>query len=137
MRGSLKFQKGQKCHYCGRVMLEYKHSMTPIEKQLMATEDHKLPRHLGGSNDKENLVIACGRCNQLKASIPYTVFKVFADMILRPYPDLPTPILRNTLTRYIMHLLETAMENKKALRDASTISLLKLKDAINNFEKAT
>ena len=135
MRGCLNFSKSSKCHYCGRGMLDPRNAKTPMEKSLSATEDHKIPRNLGGSNDRDNLVIACGRCNHIKASIPYTIFKVFSDMVLRAFPDLPTPLLRNTLNRYIMHLLENAVENKKAMRDASTIAMLKLKDEIDRFQK--
>ena len=109
--------------------------MTPQEKALMGTEDHKTPRNLGGSNDKDNLVISCGRDNQLKDSIPYPIFKIFADMVIRPYPDLPTPILRNTLKMYIMHLLESAVQNKKVMREASTLAMLKLKDEVDRYER--
>lgn len=135
MRGSLKFSKGQKCHYCARVMIGYKQNMTPHEKALMATDDHKTPKNLGGSNDPENRLVACGRCNQLKDSIPYVIFKVWADMVLREYPNIPTPVLRNSLKLYIMHLLSEAVQNKKAMRDASTIAMLKLKEDADQYEK--
>ena len=43
--------------------------MTQAEKVLrrMATVDHVIPRSKGGSNDDDNLVIACYGCNYLKA----------------------------------------------------------------------
>lgn len=132
-RLGLKFKKGQKCVYCNRAMVEYQHGMTPQEKALIVTVDHIIPRHLGGTNDKENLLLACSRDNSLKDSIPYPIFKVFSDIVIKPYPDLPTPILRNSLKMYIMHLLEISIHNKKAMRDASTLAMLKLKDEIDRY----
>lgn len=40
------------CHWCGRPM----HSRE-------ATIDHVLPLSNGGTNDHENMVLACGSCN--------------------------------------------------------------------------
>lgn len=126
----------QRCVYCARKMLRRRDHMTPEQISLTATKDHKRPKALGGTNDKENYLICCARCNGMKGNIPYEVFKVFADMVLLPYPDLPLPVLRNSLTAYIMHLLERAVsQNRKAMRDACTISLLSLAEEIKSFEK--
>lgn len=108
--------------------------MTPAERGRLGTEDHVIPRSMGGVDNEENMVLSCERDNNLKATIPYPVFKTFADLVLREYPDLPTPLLRNSLNRYVMHLLERVTDNRKAMRDASTIALLKLKDEIDTFE---
>jgi len=65
-----------RCHYCTNdprplpiyTWQEATH-MTQAEKVLrrMATVDHVIPRSKGGSNDDDNLVIACYGCNYLKA----------------------------------------------------------------------
>ena len=126
---------GHRCHYCKRRMINYRHDLTVEQRELVATKDHKRPKFLGGLNEDENYAVACARCNnQLKAHLPYTVFKIFADMVLLPYPDLPLPILRNSLNLYIMHLLERSCTNKEIMRTASSIALLKLKDDIDEFE---
>lgn len=115
-------------------MLNHRDNMTHEEKDLAATTDHKLPKALGGRNEHDNYVICCYRDNQLKANIPFNVFKTFADMVLVPYSHLPLPILRSSLNLYIMHLLDMSCNNEKIMRQASTISLLKLKDDIDDFE---
>lgn len=50
------------CCYCGA------HTHTGGERDdLCATLDHVLPRAAGGSNDSDNLVCACRKCNADKA----------------------------------------------------------------------
>ena len=44
-----------RCAYCG-IELEYK----------KATIDHKVPLAVGGTNDRENLIICCFSCNHYK-----------------------------------------------------------------------
>lgn len=124
----------QLCHYCKRPMLRRKPNMTPDQLALTATRDHMDPTALGGSNERQNITAACYRDNNLKGNIPYQVFKMFANMVLIPYPDLPTPILRNSLTVYIMHLVEIAANNKQAMREASRLSLLRLADEIDAYD---
>lgn len=52
-----------RCFYCGR-------EMTWSIGNRMATLDHYTPRALGGSNERDNLVAACYRCNQWKGDEP-------------------------------------------------------------------
>lgn len=62
---------GNECHYCH----------VPFTAVLRATLDHIVPRALGGTNDCENLVLACDVCNHEKAdAVEYT----------------PTPLLQET-----------------------------------------
>lgn len=39
------------------------------------TIDHKVPKSLGGSDEKNNLQYACKRCNGYKGSIKHHVFR--------------------------------------------------------------
>jgi hypothetical protein len=114
-------------------MLIYKEGMSKEDRYISATKDHKHPKNLGGTNERDNYVVACARCNQVKASIPYQVFKIFADMVLIPYPNLPLPIIRNSLNQYVMHLLDMACSNKQTMRNACTLSLLNLVGSIESF----
>lgn len=50
--------EGRKCHWCGVSTVLTKHT---IPNQ--ATEDHVIPRALGGSNQENNVVSACLKCN--------------------------------------------------------------------------
>lgn len=39
------------------------------------TIDHKVPKSLGGSDEKNNLQYACSRCNSYKGSIKHHTFR--------------------------------------------------------------
>jgi 5-methylcytosine-specific restriction endonuclease McrA len=57
------------CHWCGR-------DLSPDE----ATLDHRVPRSLGGSNGRGNLVLACAPCNQAKgAMMPHQFWVALAS----------------------------------------------------------
>lgn len=124
------------CHYCSRRMLSYRENASKEERLLMITTDHIVPKLLGGPDEDTNYVYACSRCNVLKGTLPYEVFKTFANMVLKElsFQHLPIPVLRNSLNIYIMRLLHVACNNRKAQRDASTIALLRLKDDIDKYE---
>jgi hypothetical protein len=53
-----------RCAYCGC-------GLTAAKK----TRDHVIPTARGGSDHKSNIVIACGRCNQLKADLLFDSFE--------------------------------------------------------------
>lgn len=50
-------ENGCRCHYCKR----------RVEAQLL-TLDHVVPVSAGGTNNLDNLVLACQRCNEKKAN---------------------------------------------------------------------
>ncbi len=57
-----------KCYYCGKVMAKFR---TPEAKEfpmLAETIDHKRPRGKGGTNDWDNMALACRGCNVMKGS---------------------------------------------------------------------
>lgn len=57
------FLENNKCHYCIHEMILEKRSMkTPI-KGDSATIEHKIPISRGGSNSRDNKVLACYNCN--------------------------------------------------------------------------
>lgn len=63
------------CHYC---KIECRLSFSS-EYKNSATVDHKIPKSKGGTNDRENLVLACNECNNAKGDRSYE------DFIARPY----------------------------------------------------
>jgi hypothetical protein len=73
---------GGKCAYCGQ-------PVPPDE----ATRDHVVPRCRGGQDTWENLVLACRRCNHVKADRTPEE----AGMILRVKPHIPKVRLRKSL----------------------------------------
>lgn len=62
-RLALYIRDGFCCAYCGRDL----RSATPDQVTL----DHLLPRSCGGSNDAQNLVTACLRCNSQRGDRPW------------------------------------------------------------------
>lgn len=63
----------QQCYYCGKAL-----------KLSQVTLDHYLPRSHGGTSDAFNLVCACKRCNQFKASkVPQDTGTVHLDLLMK------------------------------------------------------
>ena len=46
------------CHYCAKA----------IPSSAQATFDHKKPKSRGGTSQRENLVVACSKCNSTKGA---------------------------------------------------------------------
>lgn len=68
---------GAVCHYCKKpVRLRVSREARKADD---ATIDHKIPKSAGGTNDDENLVLACNACNSAKENRSYE------DFIERPY----------------------------------------------------
>lgn len=65
---------GDLCHYCGVETFPPGSKEASRDKSRMCTADHKMPRGLGGKNDKYNKVRCCAGCNVMKANTPYDVF---------------------------------------------------------------
>ena len=75
----------QKCNYRQGGRRGYFVSM-PVKREFWATIDHKEPRILGGTDDENNLVIACSSCNSLKHVMPYEWALRFFDLLRDKQP---------------------------------------------------
>lgn len=70
---------GMRCHYCNLT----------VSKDLLdchpryATVDHKTPLARGGSQDDDNLVCACRKCNGVKGNMPYEAYLWYRHMAVR------------------------------------------------------
>ena len=94
------------CAYCGR-----KHP---------TTLDHVVPRAKGGSQDRRNLIGACGACNLEKSDMPWFEWyrgQIFwtperEDRILswinQPDPEPPSPVFINWMEKGALLLPEAA-----------------------------
>jgi 5-methylcytosine-specific restriction endonuclease McrA len=70
---------GYRCHYCRiEVVVD-----VPHDHPRRATFDHKQPRSKVGSNDADNIVTCCNRCNLEKSDIPYEMYRWFRHMLLK------------------------------------------------------
>ena len=69
-RSKLIQRDGKGCHYCG--------------SSKANTVDHKIPKAQGGSDDLDNLVLACEPCNNKKGAASY---EDFCAMIKTIQPD--------------------------------------------------
>lgn len=66
LRISVWLRDEKKCHYCGKILSK------PGNKGSRVTQvDHIIPHSAGGSDEPDNLVIACKTCNRAKANTPY------------------------------------------------------------------
>lgn len=98
-----------------------------IRGQVKSVE-HIRPRSEGGTNEPENLNLACQRCNSLRGHLHIDIFTMFAQVILQKYPDAPNVYLRGALQQFLTSLAEIAIRNKRESRRAISLSLLKLND---------
>jgi 5-methylcytosine-specific restriction endonuclease McrA len=64
IRTKLSESQNHRCCYCGRVT-----NNIPFSK-LQATLEHVIPKSRGGTNDYDNLVMACSACNNNRGSLP-------------------------------------------------------------------
>ena len=68
---------GKKCHYCRKpTRVNYLNDDPSLDH---ATLDHVIPKSKGGTNARENLVLACNNCNNAKSDRSYE------DFVARPY----------------------------------------------------
>jgi 5-methylcytosine-specific restriction endonuclease McrA len=59
------------CHYCN-CHVSRRH---PVGHPQKATLDHRTPRCRGGSNMRQNLVVACESCNSRKGAMTEVEFR--------------------------------------------------------------
>lgn len=67
-----KYRNDFRCYYCGQ-KLKIKDSKFPYFKSFSI--DHKISIDLGGTNDINNLVVCCHRCNIVKSTMKAETFK--------------------------------------------------------------
>ncbi len=60
--------KDNRCHYCRTLLFS-----------TTATKDHKVPKCKGGKK-KDNIVLACSRCNNLKGNMKYEIFMAIVQI---------------------------------------------------------
>lgn len=64
---------GGKCYYCGTTT-----TLTGCKRRAnwkAATKDHVVPRCRGGTRKRDNVVLACFRCNNEKADLTEAEFR--------------------------------------------------------------
>ncbi len=88
------------CHYCGKKV----HSETYPGR---ATVDHKKPLVKGGTNDFDNLVTACEKCNSKKGELDYEnfiEFKIKQRVFIQKFYDQQVNEKDSLLTSYIARM---------------------------------
>lgn len=72
-----------KCHYCTREVYPTGHLNVIADPGRLITCDHRVPKTLlkrQQIQDPLNHLIACARCNGMKADTPYEVFMYYIEM---------------------------------------------------------
>lgn len=77
IRYQLYMDQAGKCHYCNTKMV-----LNPRDQNdpRGCTIDHKVPKSLGGSNHRENLIGCCRKCNGFRGNMLYEGFVWFVDV---------------------------------------------------------
>lgn len=129
-RAQIKHSHERLCCYCKRECLSpsFAEDKDPNIRGQVGSVEHKIPRSEGGTNDGENLLLACQRCNSMRGSLNYDIFKMFAHHVLEKYPNAPSVYLRAALQQFVTSLAEIAIRNRKESRRAIGLALLKLGD---------
>lgn len=70
VRMPLALRDGWECTYCGYAFPPYyeREHWTEYQQGMRPTIDHKVPQSKGGSDDLDNLVLACWQCNKEKGA---------------------------------------------------------------------
>lgn len=76
---------GKRCFYCERVTIKRRRTSGGKLPSDTATLDHVIPESEGGSNDSENLVLACVDCNRRRGNTDFIYFgiKAIVELIRR------------------------------------------------------
>ena len=76
-----------KCFFCDKPMHMHgsKHSKRKGKLDSMCTRERIIPGARGGTYAYDNLVGACYECNNLRATIPFNVFRAYAKSPRRDY----------------------------------------------------
>lgn len=68
-------REGGRCFYCDRVCTSERRAKPPYPRN-MASRDHLVPQFYGGSDDIENVVMACIECNNARGLMFYVDFLI-------------------------------------------------------------
>lgn len=112
----------------------YNSDPDPAVRGQVCSIEHIIPRSYNGTNEESNIKWACSRCNSLRGNLNYDIFNMFAQVILKQYPDAPLVYLRGALIQFITSLAEIAIRNKRESRRAISLALLKLGEDLKNME---
>ena len=66
-RNRLVERDGPACRWCGRLTVEL--GANPARRGDARTRDHVIPRCRGGSDQDDNLVLACQACNAARGAL--------------------------------------------------------------------
>lgn len=85
VRGALLIRDGDHCHYCGVKLTVGISGFNPTGLSI----DHVVPIRDGGSDEMDNLVLACRQCNLEKRTLSYHEFQLTkqTDLIIKFFMD--------------------------------------------------
>lgn len=91
-RPSYPDQEGKSCAYCGHEMtyrrpveriagVDLPNDISGMDARWFPSKDHKLSRHRKGTDDPENIVFCCSRCNVSKGVMTDQEFRRFLGLL--------------------------------------------------------
>ena len=125
-----RFNVGQLCWYCKRPMSPPRATRPGDRPGTEATLDHVVTRGRKGDDHPENILLACARCYNLRGDVPYEVFRSFAQLVVVPYADAPTPFLRVAMREFIYRLAEGGVHKRESVNSACRFGLLALANCL-------
>lgn len=117
-------KEGKKCHWCSKPTF-----MVRVQQLDQATNDHVIPRGLGGSDEYNNVVSACHSCNQRRNTESGRGLPEGALMgIYKPTVSSPKPLLVSVKPR---PQLSVSKENVlKQQRDQALAEIKRLREEL-------
>lgn len=72
-------QQGMYCYLCGAELCNTKSIMSREESKRIVTVEHKVPLTRGGTNNIDNLALACASCNMIKGNKTVEEYKTYVE----------------------------------------------------------
>ena len=105
------YERGFKCDYCG-VKLDLD-DLYPYK--LRPSVDHKIPLSVGGSNNKDNLIVCCTACNIVKGTLKYETYKKLIEILI-PYNNFKEQLINEWFTGKYRNKIERVGKEKQKVK---------------------
>lgn len=117
IKASLSEAQNHRCAYCGVETMLSTPAGAPCRPWNIATVEHIEPKSFGGSNDPDNLVMACLACNESRQSMGVWYFLELVRRWLKMGNGVPSADVSS-----FREFVRARLNAKRARRDAERLS---------------